>query len=152
MRAYHLHPIRDRAKIKRWLPKLYAGYCRRHGLPYVDWWLGRTDWRAMYVTGDGFDQAVSQPIQPAARSDSKIAERQPALLGTRSFSLPDGHPVPRSKPIRDSFAFPPKAAAHAPSGAETLAKLSKKGSTLEKLRALGNVIKPGGQPAMEISK
>jgi hypothetical protein len=32
---YHLHPIRDRAYIRRWLPKLYAAVSRRHGWPWV---------------------------------------------------------------------------------------------------------------------
>jgi hypothetical protein len=37
---YNLHPIRDRAKVKRFLPKLYAAYCRRRGWPYACRWMG----------------------------------------------------------------------------------------------------------------
>jgi hypothetical protein len=29
--AYGWHPIRDREKIRRWLPKVYAAYIKRHG-------------------------------------------------------------------------------------------------------------------------
>ena len=52
LKQHRLHPIRDREKIRRWLPKLYAGYCRRHGYPYPEWWLGGHV-PAMRVTADG---------------------------------------------------------------------------------------------------
>jgi hypothetical protein len=38
LKKYHLHPIRDRELIRRWLPKLYVAYCRRHGYPYPERW------------------------------------------------------------------------------------------------------------------
>ena len=52
------HVVRDRAFIKRWLPKLYVAYCRRRGYPGADEWLrhhglGRIS--AMRVTAYGFD-------------------------------------------------------------------------------------------------
>jgi hypothetical protein len=46
LKQHGLHPIRDRAKIRRWLPKLYAAYWRRLG-----WWIG-PDTPAMRITND----------------------------------------------------------------------------------------------------
>jgi hypothetical protein len=43
---HDLHPIRDREKIRRWLPKLYVAYWRRLG-----WWIG-PDVPAMRVTAE----------------------------------------------------------------------------------------------------
>jgi hypothetical protein len=40
IRRYGWHPIRDRKKIRRWLPKAYIAYCRRYGHPYPVWWVG----------------------------------------------------------------------------------------------------------------
>src|SRR4051812_2990493 len=59
MKKYALHPIRDRASIRRWLPKLYVAYCRRHGYPYPEWWFGGYV-PAMRVTADG-PRAASAP-------------------------------------------------------------------------------------------
>lgn len=52
MRLYGLHPIRDRKRIERWMPKLYVAYCRRHGFPWGYAWLGGYV-PAMLVTADG---------------------------------------------------------------------------------------------------
>jgi hypothetical protein len=52
LEKYGLHPIRDRVKIRRWLPKLYVAYCRRHGWPYGDGWVG-PDLPAMRVQPHG---------------------------------------------------------------------------------------------------
>ena len=58
MRRYHLHPIKDRARIQRWLPKLYVGYCRRHGHPHAYRFLG--GWvPAMRVTETGAPPGVT---------------------------------------------------------------------------------------------
>jgi hypothetical protein len=40
LKTYELHPIKDRAKIRRFLPKLYVAWCRRYGGPWAYWWLG----------------------------------------------------------------------------------------------------------------
>jgi len=49
---YGLHPIRDRALIGRWLPKLYVAASRRYGWPWAYWWLGGYV-PAMLVTARG---------------------------------------------------------------------------------------------------
>ena len=54
LRRYGLHPIRDRQRIRRWLPKLYVAYCRRHGYPYPEWWMGKY-LPAMRVTAEGLE-------------------------------------------------------------------------------------------------
>lgn len=72
LKRYGLHPIRDREKIRRWLPKLYAGYCRRYGLPYVDWWFGGYV-PAMLVTAEGPKASVS-PAVTAIRPEYRTKE------------------------------------------------------------------------------
>jgi len=46
MGRHDLHPIRDRRKLRRWLPKLYVAYWRRLG-----WWIG-PDVPAIRVTAE----------------------------------------------------------------------------------------------------
>jgi len=114
IRRYGWNPIADRERIKRWLPKLYVAHCRRHGLPYPEWWLGEYI-PAMRVTASG------RPM------------KSPAPLDTRSFSSaasaaanqPDVQ-VPRYKP-----ALTP----------DTLTKLKFRPSTLslQTLKQLANV-------------
>ena len=59
---YHLHPIRDRAYIRRWLPKLYAAVSRREGWPWV--YMAMRGWvPAMRVTEHGVPNDV-QPYNP----------------------------------------------------------------------------------------
>lgn len=52
MKQYGFHPIRDRERIRRWLPKLYAAHSRRFGYPWAYWWLGGYV-PAMLVTASG---------------------------------------------------------------------------------------------------
>jgi hypothetical protein len=60
LKQYHLHPIRDRELIRRWLPKLYAGYCRRRGWTYPYVWVG--GWTpAMEFTGCGLPPGHKKP-------------------------------------------------------------------------------------------
>jgi hypothetical protein len=35
--TYGLHPIKDRERVRRWLPKLYVAECRRSGYPDGFW-------------------------------------------------------------------------------------------------------------------
>jgi hypothetical protein len=81
MRRYAFHPILDRELIRRWLPKLYAGYCRRHGLPHVALWFGGYI-PAMRVTAEGprnmsvFPAVQANWEQP--RVDWRVAFRRDA--------------------------------------------------------------------------
>ena len=75
------HPLRDRAYILRWMPKLYVAYCRRLGYPGGDEWLrhhevGRIP--AMRVTADGRDSQQSE----RAPGGSPVAPREPAQWGS----------------------------------------------------------------------
>src|SRR5690348_849116 len=38
MKWHDLHPIRDKEKIRRWIPKLYVAWCKRHGYPHPERW------------------------------------------------------------------------------------------------------------------
>lgn len=60
---YNLHPIRDREKIRRWLPKLYVAYCRRYGHPYAEWWVGSLP--AMRVKPEGKRKLSVPPAEQA---------------------------------------------------------------------------------------
>ena len=62
LQRYGLHPIRDRKKIRRWLPKLYAAYCRRHGYPYPELWMGGYV-PAMRITAEGPKASVAPAEQ-----------------------------------------------------------------------------------------
>jgi hypothetical protein len=82
MRKYALHRILDRELIRRWLPKLYVAYCRRHGYPYPERWFdGYVP--AIRVTADGPRAAncpTPQPLPPGYRyntwRDGMHAERR----------------------------------------------------------------------------
>ena len=63
LHRYCLHPIRDRALIRRWLPKLYTAYCRRHGYTYPEDWMGGYV-PAMLITADGPRAANAAPPRP----------------------------------------------------------------------------------------
>jgi hypothetical protein len=64
LRHYELHPIHDRKLIRRFLPKLYVGYCKRGGYPYP--YLVMNGYvPAMRVTGDRQrDLAQAVPFPP----------------------------------------------------------------------------------------
>jgi hypothetical protein len=57
LKQYCFHPIRDRDRIRRWLPKLYAAWSRRQGWPWVYEALG--GWiPAMLVTERGVPKGI----------------------------------------------------------------------------------------------
>lgn len=70
--VYGFHPIRDRERIRRFLPKLYVAHCRRHGLPYPEWWLGGYV-PAMRVTAEG-PRNLSVPPAEQAEKDPRSRE------------------------------------------------------------------------------
>jgi hypothetical protein len=63
LRGYELYPIRDRDAIRRWLPKLYVAYCRRHGYPCPELWFGGYV-PAMLVTAEGPHAANAPAPRP----------------------------------------------------------------------------------------
>jgi hypothetical protein len=49
LRLYGMHPIKDRDRVRRWLPKLYVAHCRRFG--YGDgFWTPKGPTPAMRIT------------------------------------------------------------------------------------------------------
>jgi len=57
IKRYGFHPIRDRQRIRRWLPKLYAALSRREGYPWVYQAMG--GWvPAMLVTDKGIPAGI----------------------------------------------------------------------------------------------
>lgn len=54
---YGFHPVRDRDRIRRWLPKLYAAWSRREGWPWV--YMAMRGWiPAMRVTENGVPPGI----------------------------------------------------------------------------------------------
>lgn len=63
LKWYGFHPVHDRARIRRWLPKLYAAWSRRKGWPWVYMTLGGY-YPAMLITENGAPDEMPPYAEP----------------------------------------------------------------------------------------